>query len=138
MSIKFKTGLPATGDLQLLVCGSCGHVNYPARELCGACLSDTLDWQLVDDGGTVQSLTALHYSLESDYADKLPWQVASVKMDCGPVALAHLAPGVSLQDRVILRIMSDQHNNRMLVALGEDRQSATDWLASIEFREDSQ
>jgi uncharacterized OB-fold protein len=112
-------------------------VNYPIRELCGACLADDLHWQALDGEGSVQSLTELHYSLEEDYARHLPWRVASVKLDCGPVALAHLEPGASLQDRVTLRIMSDRHGNLMLVAIGKGSDNVTDWLESIDFREDS-
>ena len=137
MGSIFETGLPATRDLQLQVCGSCGRVNYPVRELCGNCLADALHWQAVDAGGTVQSLSELHYSLETAYTNHLPWRVASVKLDCGPVALAHLQPGVELQDRVALRPLCDRHGSRMLVALGDDSSEAAAWLAIINFREDS-
>jgi uncharacterized OB-fold protein len=137
MGSLFHTGLPADGELQLLVCADCGRVNYPVRELCGNCLADALRWQAVDAAGTVQSLTELHYSLESDYAHHLPWRVASVKLDCGPVALAHLQPGVSVQDRVTLRPLCDRRGNRMLIALADNSHETAPWLAIIDFREDS-
>ena len=120
------------------VCGDCGHVNYPPRELCGACLADGLGWQLVNSQGTVQSLTELQYSLEEDYARSLPWRVASVKLDCGPIALAHLGPSAVVQDRVTLRVMSDPHGNLMLVALGESQGETDAWLETVNFQEDSQ
>lgn len=138
MSTTFETGLPATGELQLQVCNACGHVNYPSRELCGACLADELGWQVVNGQGTVQSLTELHYSLEEDYAQSLPWRVASVRLDCGPVALAHLGPSAVLQERVTLRVISDPHGNLMLVALGESPGENDAWLKTVNFREDSQ
>ena len=137
MGSLFHTGLPPGDDLQLQVCSDCGQVNYPARELCGSCLADALHWQAVDATGTVQSLTELHYSQENEYTQHLPWRVASVKLDCGPVALAHLQPGVLPQDRVTLRPLCDRHGNRMLVALGDNSQEAAAWLAIIHFREDS-
>jgi hypothetical protein len=134
--MRFDTGLP-TGSgiqLQMQVCADCGHTNYPRRELCGDCLADALDWQPVDPNGTVQSLTELHYSLEDDYAAHLPWRVGSVKLDCGPVAFAHLAPGVESGQRVALCPFLDKYHNRMLVALGPD--SPAEWLEAINFRED--
>ena len=137
MGTLFATGLPATDEFQLPVCDACGQVNYPARDLCGNCLADALRWQAVETGGTVQSVTDLHYSLETAYADHLPWRVASVKLDCGPVALCHLQPGVSMHSRVTLRPLSDRYGSRMLVALGDNASEAAAWLAIIEFREDS-
>ncbi len=134
--VLFDTGLPATGALQLQVCEQCGEVNYPRRELCGHCLADALSWRPVDDGGTVQSMTELQHSLEDQYAEKLPWRVASVLLDCGPVAFAHLQPGVAVNGRVSLRILEDAHGSPMLVALG-DRANAAQWLKDIDFREDS-
>ena len=138
MSIEFDTGLPASGTLVLQCCGECHRVSYPPRELCGHCLADALAWSPVDDTGTVQSLTELHYSLEPSYARHLPWVVASVRLDCGPVVLAHLPPGIAVKTRVKLRIVADAAGNRMLLAAGTDdaaRQAASAWLASVEFRE---
>ena len=137
MSLHFDTGLPASRELQLQVCGECGQVNYPRRELCGRCLADALQWQGVNPSGLVQSITELHYSLEAEYAAHLPWPVASVKMDCGPVVFAHLAPGCAIGDQVQLRTVADNNDNLMLAALPGDGDpgAASDSLASIEFKE---
>lgn len=131
MPVKFQTGLPATGPLQLQVCGECGKVNYPSRELCGSCLADALQWRPVADSGVVQTLTELHYSLEPGYAAHLPWPIASVRLDCGPVAFAHLQPGLDLGTRVTLRIVADGNGNHMLAALSADGPDTT-WLERIE------
>ena len=138
MTIIFNTGLPASGSLTLQKCGQCGRMNYPARELCGRCLADDLHWQSVKDTGLVQSQVQLHYSLEPAYAEHLPWTVASVKLDCGPVILAHLPPGIETNSPVRLKVIQDSAGNRMLVALGTDeaaQQTATDWLVAVQFRE---
>ncbi len=138
MTTIFTTGLPASGSLKLQQCGQCGRVNYPARELCGHCLADDLHWQSVVDTGRVQSQVQLHYSLEPAYSEHLPWTVASVKLDCGPVTLAHLPPGIATNSAVRLKIIQDSTGNRMLVAMGTDEAaqlSATDWLAGVQFRE---
>ena len=134
MPARFDTGLPAAAGLVLPCCSHCGRVNYPPRELCGACLADELVWQEVDNLGVVQACTDLHYSLEPDYADHLPWRVASVVLACGPVVLAHLQSGIVEGTEVAVRIVEDRHGNRMLVAV-EPSGAGADWLASIQFKE---
>ena len=138
MTAVFRTGLPATGALTLQRCGRCRHVNYPPRELCGHCLADDLQWQPVADGGVVQSLTRLSYSLEPAYAEHLPWAIASIRLDCGPIALAHLAPGIACHARVALRAIQDRAGNRMLLATGIDTEAQrllAGWLQSVGFKE---
>lgn len=138
MSSVFRTGLPAADALTLQRCRQCEQVNYPPRELCGHCLADALQWQAVPDGGAVQSLVQLHYSLEPAYAGQLPWTVASVKLDCGPVVLAHAPPGTAIGARVKVRMVRDNSGNIMLAALDSDEEStgaAAGWLAAVDFRE---
>jgi len=134
----FSTGLPATATLTLQRCGSCAQVNYPARELCGNCLADALSWQPVEDTGTVQSVSELHYSLEPQYAGKLPWTVASVQLDCGPIVIAHLVPGTAVGATVRLRPVADAAGTIMLLAAGVDGDgdsAAARWLKETEFNE---
>lgn len=134
----FQTGLPASGTLNLQQCGECGQVNYPVRELCGNCLADTLQWRPVTNTGMVQSVTELQYSLESVYTAHLPWYIASIRLDCGPVALAHLVPGIVIGSPVKLQVVQDEHGNHMLLALGCDdvaTQAAARWLEEVQFKE---
>ena len=134
----FQTRLPASGALSLQQCSECDQVNYPFRELCGNCLADSLQWRRVTDTGTVQAITELQYSLEPAYTAHLPWFIGSIKLDCGPVALAHLAPGIEINSPVELRVVQDEHGNRMLLALRRDdtaKQAATRWLKEVQFKE---
>ena len=138
MSTTFSTGLPNATELTLQCCGQCQQVNYPPRELCGNCLADSLQWQRVDNSGIVQSVAQLHYSLEPAYAEHLPWIVASIKLDCGPVVLAHLQPDIIPGATVKLKLVQDQAANRMLVATAGDsasEKSASAWLETINFKE---
>ena len=77
------------GTLRLQRCGDCGAVQYPPRERCGECLGDTLPVEPVANGATVLAVTALQHSLEPWFAARLPWTVASLRLDAGPVAFAH-------------------------------------------------
>ena len=134
----FQTGLPTSSTLSLQQCSKCGQVNYPARELCGNCLADALQWRPVKDTGTVQSTTELQYSLEQAYTAHLPWSIASIQLDCGPIVLTHLVPGIAIGSAVRLTVVQDKQGNHMLLALSRDdtaQQAATDWLAEVQFRE---
>ncbi len=134
MPATFNTALPSVNGLCLQHCSKCGHINYPVRELCGKCLGDSLVWQNVDGGGTVQSVTALHYPLEQNFSAQLPWRIASVKLDVGPVAFAHLQPDSVCGARITLSIAQDEAGNNVLVAKG-DKDSASEWLSAIKYTE---
>jgi uncharacterized OB-fold protein len=92
----------------------------------------------VDNTGIVLSVTQLHYSLEPEYAEHLPWTVASIKLDCGPVVLVHLQPDIVSGATVKLKLVQDQAANRMLVATADDSESeksASTWLETVNFKE---
>lgn len=79
------------GSLVLQQCSVCQAVQYPPRDVCGGCLSDQLEWQPVENGGQLLAVTDLHHSHEPYFQDRMPWNVASVKLDCGPIAFAHIS-----------------------------------------------
>jgi uncharacterized OB-fold protein len=138
MATTFGTGLPNATDLTLQCCDHCHQVNYPPRAVCGNCLAGSLRWQRVDNTGIVLSVTQLHYSLEPEYAEHLPWTVASIKLDCGPVVLVHLQPDIVSGATVKLKLVQDQAANRMLVATADDSESeksASTWLETVNFKE---
>jgi uncharacterized OB-fold protein len=106
-----------TAGLELQVCGDCGHVQYPERELCAACLGDTLTMQPVSSQGRLLSTTAIHASVEPFFQARGPWPVASVKLAAGPVAIAHLASHhASIGQTVELIRMQDPDGRSVLVA----------------------
>lgn len=110
--------LTPDGSLQLQVCKDCGSVQYPPRERCGECFSEALDWQAVEPGATVLALTELAHSLEPWYAARAPWTVASLRLDAGPVAFAHLHAGDAQPgQRVRLATARDASGAWCLVAI---------------------
>ncbi|MDC0067952.1 zinc ribbon domain-containing protein [Gammaproteobacteria bacterium] len=82
-------------ELTLQQCGVCQTVQYPPRELCCHCLGDELNWSAVSRGGELLAYSELQHSLEPFFQEQLPWRLASVKLDCGPVVLARLTAGCS-------------------------------------------
>jgi uncharacterized OB-fold protein len=93
-------------------------VQYPPREVCRSCLGNRLVWREVDGGGEVLSSVELHNSLETWFQERLPWAIASVMLDCGVVALVHVAPGARESGtRVVVRNVADSSGESALYAI---------------------
>ncbi|CAM4243924.1 Zn-ribbon domain-containing OB-fold protein [Kerstersia similis] len=87
---RILAGHAGLGRLHLQVCGGCGQVQYPPRDVCVACLDGTLDWQDVATGARLVSCTTLHHSHFPYFQARLPWRIAMVRLDCGPAAVVHV------------------------------------------------
>jgi uncharacterized OB-fold protein len=125
-------GLPVDGALRLQRCGECGAVQYPPRETCGACLADTLRVERVTQGATVLAATVLHHSLEPWFAARLPWTVASVALDAGPVAFVHIDASIATHGtRVRVATAQDGAGAWCLVAFADDGSDAADALHRV-------
>jgi uncharacterized protein len=78
-------------DEWLQRCTSCGTVQYPSRELCVACLSDSLQWlDAAKQAGVVLATTSLHHSHDPALRASLPLHVALVHLDAGPITVCFL------------------------------------------------
>jgi NAD(P)-dependent dehydrogenase (short-subunit alcohol dehydrogenase family)/uncharacterized OB-fold protein len=112
------TAAAARGHLELQVCRDCATVQYPPREACRVCLASRLDWRAQDGGGELVSDTLLHHSNELFYRERMPWRLGMIKLDCGPVVVAHLhgdcAPAPS---RVHVHANIDRAGQAALVAM---------------------
>jgi NAD(P)-dependent dehydrogenase (short-subunit alcohol dehydrogenase family)/uncharacterized OB-fold protein len=84
------TAAAARGEFELQVCRDCGTVQYPPREACRKCLSHRLDWRAQDGAGELVSETTLHHSNELFYRERMPWRLGVIKLDSGPVVVAHV------------------------------------------------
>jgi NAD(P)-dependent dehydrogenase (short-subunit alcohol dehydrogenase family)/uncharacterized OB-fold protein len=84
------TAAAARSAFELQVCRDCGTVQYPPREACRKCLSHRLDWRAQDGAGELISETTLHHSNEVFYRERMPWRLGVIKLDSGPVVVAHL------------------------------------------------
>lgn len=104
------------GHFALQVCSACHTVQYPPRDVCCQCLQDDLPWQIVPTGATVVACTTLHHSNEPYFQAQLPWRIATVKLDCGPVAIAHLKDNLQTGDRAELSLELDPAQVGVLVA----------------------
>ncbi|MGB6534556.1 MAG: SDR family oxidoreductase, partial [Xanthobacteraceae bacterium] len=93
-------------------------VQYPPREACRACLSRRLDWREQPQGGELVSETMLRHSHELFFRERMPWRLGLVKLDCGPLVVAHLhgdcAPAPA---RVRIDLHLDRAGQAAMIAL---------------------
>ena len=88
------TAAAAAGRFELQVCQSCNTVQYPPREACHRCLSVDLQWRLQSGAGELISATTLHHSFDPYYQQRLPLRIGLIRLDAGPIVIAHLHGGV--------------------------------------------
>ena len=73
-----------SGRLIFQHCGHCGYNWLPPREQCPACLGDGWNWLDAAGSGRLISWTIYHVAYHSDFAVRLPYNVALVELDEGP------------------------------------------------------
>lgn len=106
----------AAGRFELPVCGDCGTVQYPVREICVRCLSDRLQWSAVKPEGVLLAYTRLHRSMEERFAPRLPLDIALVRLDAGPVVIALLDGHRTVGSRVRIRLAAAPAGKTTLIA----------------------
>lgn len=109
----------AEGRLVLQTCAACGEVIYPARELCPKCWSMDLPWQDIADGGELIAETTLRTSVNTYFRERMPWRIGTVRLDAGPVVLAHIHGDVGEFQRVRMIARTDKSGQGVMLALPE-------------------
>jgi len=108
------------GELVLQQCQSCDTVQYPPREICHHCLSDKLTWQSVDPSGKILAAVELHHSYEAFFSSHLPWVIASIQLNCGPIVFAHIEKkAAQAGSPVTLFAHTDRSGQSVLIAATE-------------------
>lgn len=77
-------------ELRVQVCNACGNRQLPGGPCCAACLSQDLAWRKTKGRGRVFSFTVVHQALHPTFLDKVPYVVADVALDEGPVLLSNV------------------------------------------------
>ena len=122
------TAAAALGRFELQQCRDCGTVQYPPREACQKCLSIRLDWKPQSSAGELLADTVLHHSNDLFFRERLPWRLGLVKLDCGPMVVAHLHERVAqAPGKVTVAAKLDRAGQAVMVALpGKEEDMAQD------------
>ena len=113
------TAAAAVGRFALQVCEDCKTVIYPPRDCCPNCLSARLPFRDVPRGGMLVAETTVRTSTDPYFRERTPWRVGSVKLDAGPVIVAHLHGDTVEGARVRLEFKLDKSGAAVALALPE-------------------
>jgi len=79
-----------SGELRLQQCANCGHIRYPISTICPVCWSANCDWTPLSGRGTVQSHIVFERAYHEAWADQVPYVVALIELDEGPVLVSNV------------------------------------------------
>jgi NAD(P)-dependent dehydrogenase (short-subunit alcohol dehydrogenase family)/uncharacterized OB-fold protein len=113
------TAAAAQGRFALQHCEDCGSVIYPPRDACPGCLSQRLAFRDADARGTLLAETTVRVSADPYFRERVPWRIGSVKLDAGPVLIAHLHGDTVEGGRVRLALKLDKSGAPVALALPE-------------------
>ncbi len=115
------TAAAALGRFELQVCSACAAVQYPARETCHRCLSDSLHWREQSGAGELIADTFVRHSNDMYFQERVPWRLGLVRLDAGPTAVVHLHGGCApAPSRVRVGARLDKSGQGVLVAFPID------------------
>lgn len=82
----------AAGELRFQECQECGNRQLPAAPACVACLSPKVRWTASAGTGTVFSYTVIHHAFHPAFAAEVPYVVADIELDEGPILTSGICP----------------------------------------------
>ena len=113
------TAAAAEGRFVLQTCADCSAVVYPPRDACPVCLSPRLPYKDVDARGVLLAETTVRSSTDPYFRERTPWRIGTVKLDAGPVLVAHLHGDTKEGGRVRLGLKLDKSGAPVAIALPE-------------------
>ncbi|OUN00009.1 MAG: hypothetical protein BAA02_10665 [Paenibacillaceae bacterium ZCTH02-B3] len=78
------------GVLATQACVKCGHRFFPPGPVCPSCYSFELEWKPVSGKGKVVSWVVFHQLYYKGFADEIPYNVALVQLDEGPMMYTNI------------------------------------------------
>jgi NAD(P)-dependent dehydrogenase (short-subunit alcohol dehydrogenase family)/uncharacterized OB-fold protein len=111
------TRAAAEGRFALQVCEDCAHISYPPRDACPRCLSARLPFRDIDPNGRLIAETTVRVSADPYFRERMPWRVGTIKLDAGPVIVAHLHGDTVEGARVKLALKLDKSGSAVMLAL---------------------
>jgi len=117
-AVAFSTAA-AEGRFMLQVCAECSDVIYPAREICPKCWSMDVPWRDIADGGELIAETTLRTSVNTYFRERIPWRIGTVRLDAGPLVLAHIHGDVGEYGRIKMIARTDKSGQGVMLALPE-------------------
>ena len=77
-------------ELLIQECSRCGTRQFYPRSICGTCSAAAPAWQRASGSGTVISWTIVRHPVSPAYADDVPFVLALIELEEGPVMMAQI------------------------------------------------
>lgn len=94
----------ARGELRVKHCNACGTRFRFTTEWCPRCWSEDVETKVTNGLGTIVACTAVHLAPYPAYADDVPYVVALVKLDDGPIMMSNIVGCDPAVPRVDMRV----------------------------------
>lgn len=91
------------GELRLQRCDGCGHVRFPPLPACLRCGAEAVTIVTAAGTGALYSWIVVHRAFSPEFADDVPYAVATVELDEGARVLARLECG-DVEPRIGMRL----------------------------------
>ena len=128
------TAAAALGQFELQTCRDCGAVQYPPRESCQVCLSPALLWKVQSGLGELLADTTLAHSNDLFFRERLPWRLGLVKLDAGPIVVAHVLGDVGAAPTLV-RVGARLDKSGQAILLAHPRQDTPNMADDPQLRE---
>ena len=73
------------GQVGVQVCSSCNDAHFPGGPVCPKCLSSNQSWRASSGRGTLMSWAKFHRAYWPGFEPDLPFTIALVRLDEGPL-----------------------------------------------------
>jgi uncharacterized OB-fold protein len=77
-------------ELRIQRCGACGHHQFFPRMYCVRCFGDQIEWVKASGRATVLSFTIVRRPVSAAFAADVPYVVALVTLEEGPVMMTNI------------------------------------------------
>lgn len=98
---SYRSALPAVdaeywdgtdaGELRMQQCDNCSMWRFPPSATCPQCLSGDYTWKVSAGRGVLWSWIRMHRKYFPAFADRIPYNVAIIKLDEGPRMISAIA-----------------------------------------------
>lgn len=77
-------------ELLIQKCSQCDAWQFYPRMMCSSCSATELNWEQASGAGTIVSWTVVRHPVSPAYADDVPYVIALIELDEGPVMMAKI------------------------------------------------
>ena len=102
------------GVLRLQRCQRCGQLRYPVSPICPECMGTGAAWEDMSGRGEIFSFTIFRHVYNDAWRDRVPYAVALVRLEEGPIVISNIvgvdpdAVRVGLPVTVVFDAVSDE------------------------------